>query len=107
MKITRKQALPILSATFPEYKGRKININITDNATLWNLNWCEGTRNYYVAVRWDGAAVPVDVPAPWLHHMDGQRVNIPQGHALVCRSFVGMSEWITIYANIETNLLAA
>jgi len=46
MKLTKKQAWPIVSRVFPEYKGRKFTLEYGDNVTFWDLNWSGGSRTY-------------------------------------------------------------
>ena len=100
IKITRKQALPIIQSTFPDYTGRKIKIEFTDKVTFYDTNWSGGTRNYYVALRSDGSTRAPYIPAPWINTVEGSKVELPENVLIIMHSyFCGSDMGITIYAN--------
>lgn len=100
MKLTRKQAKPILEKSFPEYNGRTISLEFVDHVTFYDTNWGGGTRNKYHAVRADGRTSRLVVPAPWVNPVEGKTIDLPEGvliveHAIFCGHDCG----ITIYAH--------
>ena len=100
IKITRKQALPIIKATFPDYNGRKIHVEFRENITFYDTNWGGGTKNTYSFVRADGAIAHYDAPAPWVNPVEGKRVPLPPDVIVVCHSiFCGQDCGLTIYAH--------
>ena len=54
IKISAKQAKPILARTFPSYKGRKVKVELTDKVFIHDTNWGGGTKNTYAALQHDG-----------------------------------------------------
>jgi len=103
MKLSRKQAKPILNASFPDYSGRKIKLVETDHVTLCDLNWGGGSRNYYCLLRAsDGAAMHYEPAAPWAEMNEGSRVALSPRVLVVEHSiFCGQDCGITIYAHPE------
>jgi hypothetical protein len=99
MRITRKQARKVLESSFPDFRGRKIELVLTNKVTLRHLNADGGIQFDYCAVRWDGKSESLDVPAPWLHNLEYQDVNIPAGYAVVERRSIWNQNSIVIYYN--------
>ena len=89
MKLTKKQAWPIVSRVFPEYKGRKFTLEYGDNVTFWDLNWSGGSRTYYAAVQLNGdkARVFSAMPAPWNNPLEGESVALSPNVAVVTHTF--------------------
>jgi len=97
-KVTRKQAKSIIELTFPEYRGRKINVTLTDVVAIYDTNWSGGTRNQYVAVHVSGETNQLTVLAPWMHQID--EVTIPQDVIVVKHAyFCGKDCGLTIYVH--------
>ena len=100
IKVKKSQVKPILAATFPEYKGRTINVEFASTVTFYDTNWGGGSRNSYVAVSSDGRTAQLNVPAPWLNVVEGQSIEMPEYAMIVEHSiFCGKDCGITIYAH--------
>jgi len=98
IKITRKDAEPIIKATFPQYNGRKIKIEFTDKVTFYDTNWGGGTKNTYAAVKSNGQVGHFYAPAPWVNPVEGMTTDLPTDTLLVEHSiFCGKDCGITIY----------
>lgn len=99
-KLTRKQAKPLLDATFPNYNGRKIALEFTDKVTFYDTNWGGSSRNYYHAVKADGSNSRLTVPAPWVNAIEGKTFDMTTGVLIVEHTiFCGQDCGITIYAH--------
>jgi hypothetical protein len=100
IKLTTKQAKPIVKLTFPEYHGRKFKLEFTDRITFYDTNWSGGTKNCYAFLRSDGAVRGLTVPAPWVNPVEGKTVEIPKDILVVVHQyFCGMDVGVTIFAN--------
>lgn len=100
VKITRKQAKPILDATFPEYTGRKITVEFAERVTFYDTNWGDGTRNFYHGLRADGSSKRLVVPAPWVNPVEGKTMELPADVLIVEHAiFCGRDCGITIFAH--------
>jgi hypothetical protein len=100
IKLTTKQARPIVKLTFPEYHGRKFTLEFTDHITFYDTNWSGGTKNVYAFLRSDGAVRGLTVPAPWVNPVEGLTVEIPKDILVVVHQyFCGMDTGITVYAS--------
>jgi len=102
MKITlnKKQAKPILEKSFPDYTGRKFQIEFVEKITFWDTNWSGGTKNSYSFIRSDGITTPLNVPSPFNNPLEGFQTEIPQNILVVKHSyFCGQDMGITIYAH--------
>jgi hypothetical protein len=90
----------ILSATFPEYKGRKVSVELTDKAYLDTVGG-GGTYDRAVAVSLrDGSVAGLPLVSPFSLDYAAQQAGIalPQGVALVVHSmFCGKDAGIRIY----------
>jgi hypothetical protein len=102
MKIT-KSSNPIIyniaKHVYPDYKGRKINLEYVDKInTGFYANWSGGSRTYYNFVRLDNGKV-LGVPdyAPW-KRPESEIVEIPNGAACVTHTiFCGHDCGLTVY----------
>ena len=100
LKLTTKQAKPIVQATFPAYRGRKFKIVFTTRLTFYDTNWSGGTVNKFAFVRADGAVAKLFAPAPWVNPIEGRTEDIPEDVLVVKHSyFCGEDAGITIYAH--------
>jgi len=100
--LTRKQAKPILDATFPAYRGRKIKVKFTETVNVNDTNWSGGTRNQYQAIGADGLVVDLtaNVPAPWVNPIEGTKIELTENFLIVEHShFCGKDCGITIYSH--------
>ena len=103
-KITRRQVAPLISATFPDYKGRTLSARVATTLTPYDLNWGGGSRNSYRAVVLDTSDVRgIDPRAPWAEPREGVEFDIPVGVVIVQRSFYcGQDCGLTFYAHPDT-----
>jgi len=100
MKLTKKEAWPVVSQVFPEYRGRKFSLRFTTRVTFSDTNWGGGTRNEYRTVRADGTHGYLSVPAPWANMVEGQTVDLPMTALLIEHAiFCGRDLGIRIYAH--------
>ena len=100
VKVSKKDVLPILKASFPGYTGRKFRVVPVERLTLYDLNWSGGTRNQYVAVRFDGSSSHLVPTAPWAEYREGAVVDIPEDVIVVEHSdFCGSDMGIRIYCH--------
>jgi hypothetical protein len=111
MKLTKRQAWPIVQGAFPEYKGRKFTLVFHETPYICDTNWGEGTRNQYKLVKlgsdFECRALPTF--SPWANPIEGERFPMRPGYALIEHSiFCGKDCGITIYAHPadETKALA-
>ena len=100
MKLSTKQASPIVKATFPEYNGRKFRLEFTESVTFYDTNWSGGTRNQYKAVKRDGTIGVQHIPAPWVNMVEGKKFELSPDVLVVEHShFCGQDMGIRIYAH--------
>ena len=103
MKVSKKDIAPLLAASFPQYSGRRFFVEAAERVTLYDLNWCEGSRNAYRALTIEGKAIgngqAFNAAAPWNNHAEGKTLDIPQGAIVACQSNRGQHESITFYIN--------
>lgn len=104
INVKRNDIEPIIRATFPGYKGRKIRLLAREAISLQGLNWDGGSRSQYRACTLEGhmtggsdrynAMHPMDNPA------EGMRLPIPQGAVVVEHSiFMGKDSGLRVYVN--------
>lgn len=98
-KISRKTAQPILDATYPGYKGRKITLYYVTDVTMYDTNAAGGTKNEYKAVEREGMQVSTfTAPAPWVNWVEGKTFPLPVNGIIVERSFFcGHDMGVNIY----------
>jgi hypothetical protein len=102
MKVSKKQIAPLLAATFPEYNGRKFFVQAAERVTLWDLNWCEGSRTQYRTATTTGATInnkdTFNHVAPWANMAEGKEIPVPPG-AIVASNTIsqGRECGITFY----------
>lgn len=111
---TNKAVKSLVSATFPEWKGRKVSIEVGP-LTFWDTNWGGGTRNEFRGIRFEDRsgrlvldkAEGLAVPAPWANPVEGKTVDLPPGVAVVEHSvFCGKDAGITIHIGPDNYLIA-
>lgn len=88
----------ILSATFPDYRGRKVRVARFDRPLHLDLSWSGGTVDKVALIDFrNGRIGHLVVPAPWSHGA-ADPVDCPPGAMLVVRSyFCGSDAGVTIY----------
>lgn len=100
IKVSKADIRPILAASFPQYSGRKFAIEPAERVTLHDLNWGGGTRNEYIAVRFDGSSSRLVSAAPWVEYREGVTVELPKDTLIVQHTdFCGHDLGIRIYAH--------
>lgn len=100
INITKAQASPIVSKTFPDYSGRKFKLVFAEKVWFHDTNWDGGSKNTYEAVRADGTTAKLYVPAPWINPVEGSDIELPVDVLIVEHSvFCGKDCGITIYAH--------
>ena len=98
IKISTKQAKPILQKTFPQYKGRKIRVELANKVYIHDTNWSGGTRNKYMALQSNGDFNAYNAPAPWVNKEEGKAIDMVPGMMIVMHTiFCGKDIGITIY----------
>lgn len=106
IKVKIIQVRPLVAATFPQYKGRKIVVEPATEVCLYDLNWSGGSRNQYHACDLTGAPLGsmdrwnATAPWVWVNAAEGKSIPLPPG-AVVVRStiFSGTDCGLTIYVN--------
>lgn len=100
---TDKAVKALLTAAFPDYRGRKLTALATETMTVYNLNWCEGSRNTYVAI--DLATIDclaVAVKAPWKEDREGATFEMKRGIVIAERMvFCGRECGVRFYLHPE------
>lgn len=101
MKVSKsdKAIKPILTACYPEWKGRKVSLAVCASYQMSDY-WSEGSRNYVRAYSLvDGkVAEAIGLAQIPMNHLAHARVAIPAGVALVEHSiFCGKDAGVTIY----------
>lgn len=104
MQIKRIDVEPLIQATFPEYGGRTVRVEVKDSITLRDLNWSGGSRNQYRVCSIDGkpggSTDHLNQMSPWNNPAEGARLPIPQGVVVVERSmFQGKDLGLRLYYN--------
>lgn len=104
VQVSKKDVLPIVRASFPEWNGRKIRVKASESVRLHDLNWSGGTRSQYRACTINGASIEakrdLNAPAPWDNQYEGAKCDIPQGIAIVEHSFFcGKDSGLRIHVN--------
>lgn len=104
MKVSKKQIAPLLAATFPDYTGRKFFVQAAERVTLWDLNWCEGSRTQYRTATISGQTLnnrdTYNHVAPWANMAEGKEIPVPVG-AIVASNTIsqGRECGVTFYIN--------
>ena len=104
IKIKKAEARHLINATFPDWKGRKIQVDVSGVVYLCNLNWDGGSRSQFRACtlegRRTGSMDSYNQTAPWLHEAEGAKINIPEGHCVIRHSIcMGKDCGLTIHIN--------
>ena len=104
MKVKKKDIAPFLSATFPEYSGRKFSVEARAHIYLCGLNWDGGSRNQYRACTVTGepigSADRFNHVAPWNNQAEGQKVPLPEGCVVAEHTiFQGKDMGVRFYLN--------
>jgi len=95
---------PIIEATFPAYRGAKVQVRAAETVLLTGLNWSGGSRNRYAACTLDGRASgnagSGNAAPPWRNPVEGAPVAVPAGFVLVQHCmFCGKDLGLRIYVN--------
>lgn len=105
MKVSKsdKAIKPILTACYPEWKGRKVSLAVCASYQMSDY-WSEGSRNFVKAYYLPNGSTAETSPwanIPWDKRATA-RVQIPAGVALVEHSiFCGKDAGVTIYVGAD------
>jgi len=102
MKITTKQSRPFAKLAYPDYIGRKFNLESRGGEVgLYDLNWSGGTKSDYIVIKLDTLEIkPVNALAPWLEYKEGMKIIVPSGFMIVSHNhFCGSDMRLTFYVN--------
>lgn len=104
MKVRKPDVAPLVTATFPDYTGRKFRVEAVESVLFSDLNYSGGTRNQFRACTIDGQSIEskfnLNQPPPWANPFEGKRVELPAGAVVVEHSmFCGKDCGLTIYVN--------
>ncbi len=95
----------IVSATFPNYRGRKFRLNVSDSPLNVRSSWDGGSRSYYRFVNLATLQTSSEVPAQSAFDqpiVGADAVVLPDGFACVEHSiFCGNDAGITIHIRPE------
>jgi len=98
--LTRKQAMPIIKASFPTYNGRKIKVMVNTQVHLSDLNWSGGTRSEYKFIGANGRVAMADNSThPWYNRQEGAVIELKSGtycveHTIFCGKDLGLTVYI-------------
>lgn len=110
LKRTDKTVDALIKATFPEYRGQRVQAIISDTVRFYGTMWDEGNRRTYALVRLADMTVMSVQQAPFLQdsELHTKYHNIPEGFVVVVNvdSRVPHIEIITHAANITPMLPA-
>lgn len=95
----------IVAKAYPEYKGRKFFLSVTDAPLDVRSYWDEGSRTYYTFANLATGEVSQQVPAQSAYDKQiggANAVSLPQGFACVTHSYYcGRDCGVTIIVNPE------
>jgi hypothetical protein len=84
---------PIINATFPDYRRKKVWLYASETVTLHDLNWSGGTRMQYRACSIDGRFVgAADNTTPLRRGRTKLKARRSQFHRAMWLSAAGISE---------------
>ena len=107
LEFKTKDLKPLVKATFPKYRKRKVYINVTSKITFYDVNWSGGTKAEYRACTVEGkpikAKVNMGISAPWNNPFEGLQIDIPVG-AVITESgyFCGHKRAITFHVHPDS-----
>jgi hypothetical protein len=88
----------IISATFPDYTGKKVRVTGTESVTLHNLEWSGGSRSLYRACTIDGVTLGAVAHGHIDNPAEGAKTSIALGCAIVEHiTFCGRDLGLRIY----------
>lgn len=104
-----KRVVPIIKATFPNYRRHSVIVDTSGACTLQDLNWSGGTRSEYRACTVPGilgsadtipARRDINAPHPLDNMHEGQTCVVPVGAVVVQGGhFCGRVSRLNIYIN--------
>ena len=104
LELKSKDVKPIINATFPKYRKRKVIVKITNKVRFYDLYWSGGTRSEYRACTVSGKAIDskanMNGPAPWNNPYEGLEIDLPVDAVIVEGGhFCGKPQ--TLYINVH------
>lgn len=109
MKLSVKDVPGQIRDAFPEYKGRKWNVKITDTVSFYDTYWSGGTKNDYraVSLRNGEVADPLSGAFGMWYAPKEPKVKLPYGVVVVEHSFFqGKDVGITIHVRRDDLAMA-
>lgn len=101
MNISKKEALPFLRCSFPEYAGRKFKMEFVESVWFHNTNWSGGSKNEYAAIGSNGSSV-LNAPHPFRNTVENTELKMRPDVCIVKHAFCcGQDCGITIYLHIS------
>ena len=96
---TRKILRKIALTAYPDYTGRKINVQSVKTITMIDNYWDGGTRIYYVFLRSDGKSFCLPADNPYRDNLE-KKIDLPENVVCVTHDyFCGHDCGINIYFN--------
>ena len=97
----------IVSTAFPDYRGRKVSVNPTDQVLFAGLNWDGGYRSRFHAVGLDPSGRLVTAPmfagdhapAPWNNPLEGKRIQLPPDTCIVELCDAACKQYAIVHVN--------
>jgi len=104
LELKSKDVKPIINATFPKYRKRKVIITVTNKVTFYDVNWHGGTKSEYRACTVAGepikSKVNMGVPAPWNNPYEGLEIDLPKNAVIVESGYIcGKARTLCIYVH--------
>ena len=104
LEFKTKDLKPLIKATFPKYRKRKVYVRASTKIMFYDLNWSGGTKSEYRACTIAGKPIQSNVnmglPAPWNNPYEGLEIDIPLG-AVIAEGgyFCGKERVITFHVH--------
>ena len=106
--IEHQELALIFKVAFPEYKGRKFKVEVSDSPLNVKSYWDGGSRDYFVFVRLSDQQVFMEVPAQSMFDKQikgADSVTLPPGMGCVEHSiFRGKDMGLTLHLTPENSL---
>lgn len=90
----------ILKATFSNYVGKHISVEITDKICFWGTQWDSGHKREYKILHLPTFKVVSIGEAPFLRHssLHEDTFSIPRDYLVACHVYSGAREYLEIHS---------
>lgn len=111
IKLKRKDVKDILKELFPDYKGRKITLQIKEyyNYVSSNSYWSGGYKSNVRILNLSNGRINVSSPNelanPLIMNHGTQRIDLLSNVMVVVHQFAGTSQWITFYVGPNSDFM--